>query len=299
MELPQHSEERGPLLQNLQGGSDEPQFTPSSSYSVLAAAPPPYAFKAITRGVSSNMDACELTYRSRDNIDLNKAVLQLERYNELLRTWGVDLLTMPASNSYPDCCFVQDTAVVLDEICVIASMGAVTRQGEVSEVERLVSPLRKIRRILPPATLDGGDVVQIGRRLFVGLSTRTNARGIAALERIVQPFGYTIVPTQVYGGLHLTTGCGVINDETVLLNPRWLDAQAFRGLRQLHVPEDEPWAANTIRVDNAVCLEERAPRTLELIQPFAKRIDTLEISEFRKAEGSLSCLSLIFRDTNI
>ena len=298
MELPQHIDDRGSQLRNLQVGIDEPQFTPSTSYSALAEAPPAYAFKAITRGVSPNMDACELTYCSRDNIDLNKAVLQLEQYNELLRTWDVNLVTMPGSSSYPDCCFVQDTAVVLDEICVIASMGAITRQGEVSEVERLVSPSRKVRRILPPATLDGGDVVQIGRRLFVGQSTRTNARGIAAVERLVEPFGYTIVPVQVHGGLHLTTGCGVINDETVLLNPRWLDADAFRGLRQLHVPEGEPWAANTIRVDDAVCLEDRAPRTLELVQPFAKRIDRLDISEFRKAEGSLSCLSLIFRDTN-
>ena len=297
MEVPQHID-RGPLLQNLQVEIEEPRFTPSSSYSVHAEAPPAYAYKAITRGVSSNMDACELTYCSRDNIDLNKAVLQLEQYNELLRTWDVDLVTMPASNSYADCCFVQDTAVVLDEICVIASMGAATRQGEVSEVERLVSPLRKIRRILPPATLDGGDVVQIGKRLYVGHSTRTNARGIVALDRLVEPFGYTVVPVHVNGGLHLTTGCGVINDETVLLNPRWLDAHAFRGLRQLHVPESEPWAANTIRVDNAVCLEDRAPRTLELVQPFAERIDKLDISEFRKAEGSLSCLSLIFRDTN-
>ena len=298
MELPQHIDERGPQLQNLRVVTDEAQFTPSTSDSVHARTPPAYAFKAITRGVSSNLNACELTYRSRDNIDLNKAALQLERYGELLRTWDVDLMTMPASNSYPDCCFVQDTAVVLDEICVIASMGAVTRQGEVSEVERLVSPFRRIRRIFPPATLDGGDVVQIGRRLFVGLSTRTNARGIAALDRLVEPFGYTVVPVPVHGGLHLTTGCGVINDETVLLNPRWLDAGAFRGLRQLHVPESEPWAANTIRVDNAVCLEDRAPRTLDLVQPFAKRIDRLDISEFRKAEGSLSCLSLIFRDIN-
>lgn len=297
MEVPQRVYER-PQPQDLRAGIYEPQFTPSTSSSVYAGVPPAYAFKAITRGVSSKMESCELTYRSRENIDLNKAVVQLEEYGELLRSWDVDLVMMPASNSYPDCCFVQDTAVVLDEICVIASMGALSRQGEVSEIERLVSPWRRIRRIIPPATLDGGDVVQIGRLLFVGLSTRTNARGIAALDRLVEPFGYTVVPVRVHGGLHLTTGCGVINDETVLLNPHWLDAHAFRGLRQLHVPESEPWAANTIRVDNAVCLEDGAPRTLELVQPFAKRIATLDISEFRKAEGSLSCLSLIFRDNN-
>lgn len=280
----------------LQVGSAEPRVTPAPSNSVQVREPQEYVFKAITRGVSANIGACQLTYLSRENIDVVKAAVQLQRYCDLLRKWDVNLLTIPASDSYPDCCFVQDTAVILDEVCVVASMGAITRHGEVSEVERFVSPFRRIRRILPPATLDGGDVVQIGRRLFVGLSTRTNARGIAALERIVEPFGYTVVPVTVNGGLHLTTGCGVINDETVLLNPRWLDASAFRGLRQLHVSEEEPWAANTIRIEGSVCLEEKAPRTLDLVQPHASTIHTLDISEFRKAEGSLSCLSLIFRD---
>ncbi|HKO43831.1 MAG TPA: arginine deiminase family protein [Pyrinomonadaceae bacterium] len=256
-------------------------------------------FKAITRGVSRKIAACELTYRSREDVNFERAAIQLEHYCELLRKWGVDLMPIAASDTHPDCCFVQDTAVVLDEVCVIASMGAPARLGEVSEVERLIAPLRKIMRILPPATLDGGDVVQFGKRLYVGLSSRTNARGISALEKIVEVFGYSVVPVVVTGGLHLTTGCGIVNDETVLLNPRWLDASAFRDLRQLHVPEQEPWAANTIRVDDAVCVEQEAPRTVDLIQPYAGSIDTLDISEFRKAEGSLSCLSLIFKDALI
>jgi dimethylargininase len=254
------------------------------------------AFRAITRGVSRNIAACQLTYRSREEVNYEKAATQLERYCELLLEWGVDLMPLASSDSYPDCCFVQDTAVLLDEICIIASMGAPARLGEVSEVEKLIAPFRKIRRIFAPATLDGGDVVQFGKRLFVGLSSRTNARGISALSQIVERFGYTVVPVTVNGGLHLTTGCGIVNDETVLLNPRWLDASAFKGLRQLHVPEEEPWAANTIRVEGAVCLEEEAPRTVDLVQPYAGSLNTLDISEFRKAEGSLSCLSLIFRE---
>jgi dimethylargininase len=258
----------------------------------------PTSFRAITRQVSRRIAACELTYRSRDEIDYDKAIAQLDRYCALLRNWGVDLMPLAASDAYPDCCFVQDTAVVLDEVCVIASMGARSRLGEVSEVERLIAPFRKIRRIFSPATLDGGDVVQFGKRVFVGLSSRTNRRGIVAFSQIVESYGYTVVPVTVHGGLHLTTGCGIVNDETVLLNPRWLDAAAFSGLRQLHVPEEEPWAANTIRVGNAVCLEAEAPRTMELVQPYAGSIDSLDISEFRKAEGSLSCLSLIFRETS-
>lgn len=296
MELSRHIDEKKLGLSFPKLASADAQITSVLSEAIKIEEPRDYAFKAITRGVSSNLSACQLTYRSRENIDLIKATLQLERYCDLLRNWDVDLVTIAANDSYPDCCFVQDTAVVLDEVCVIASMGAITRQGEAPGVEKLISPFRKIRRIFPPATLDGGDVVQIGRRLFVGLSTRTNARGIAALASIVERFGYTLVPVNVHGGLHLTTGCGVINDETVLLNPRWLDATAFKGLRQLHVSEAEPWAANTIRLEGAVCLEDQAPRTIDLVQPHVNKIEILDISEFRKAEGSLSCLSLIFRD---
>jgi dimethylargininase len=255
-----------------------------------------YSYKAITRGVSLGINNCELTYRQREPIDHRRAAAQLEQYCRLLRKWNVELMVLPSSESQPDCCFVQDTAIVLDEICIVASMGAATRAGETLEVEKLVAPHRLVRRILPPATLEGGDVVQVDKRLFVGVSSRTNANGVASLTRIVEPYGYDVVPVSVTGGLHLTTGCGVVNDDTVILNPRWVDATAFKGLRQLHVPEEEPWAANTIRIEDEVCVERHAPRTIDLVQPFAANVETLEISEFRKAEGSLSCLSIIFRE---
>ena len=297
MELPGYME-KGIIGVTSLGIAEQavPQST-SSRINTEAYFPRKHVFKAITRGVSRRIAECQLTYRCREHIDYQKAAAQLEQYCQLLRKWDVDLRTIPANDTYPDGCFVQDTAVILDEVFVMASMGAEARRGEVSEVERMVSGLRNIQRIIPPATLDGGDVVQFGKRLFVGLSSRTNARGITALEKIVEVFGYSIVPVAVTGGLHLTTGCGIVNDETVLLNPRWLDASAFRNLRQLHVPEQEPWAANTIRLDDAVCLEREAPRTLDLVQPYAGSIATLDISEFRKAEGSLSCLSLIFKET--
>jgi dimethylargininase len=253
-------------------------------------------FAALTRAVSGNLRSCELTYRQREQIDCSRARQQFDAYCEVLRRWGINFTTLPASDSHPDCCFVQDTAVVLDEISITASMGAASRSGETKEVEKVLSRYRPIARITPPATLDGGDVVQFGDRLFVGLSRRTNGRGIEALQRIVEPYGYRVVPVTVNGGLHLTTGCGVVNDETVLLNPRWLDAGAFKNLRQLHVPETEPWAANTIRVNGAVCLEAEAQQTAELVSPFTETIEIIDISEFRKAEGSLSCLSLIFKD---
>jgi dimethylargininase len=246
--------------------------------------------------VSRNINDCQLTYCQREKIDYDKACAQLEAYRQLLRALNVDLLELDATDSHPDCCFVQDTAVVLDEICVIASMGAPSRAQETLAAERLLAQYRPTRRMLPPATLDGGDVVQMGRRLFVGVSTRTNARGIARLDELVQPFGYIVVPVKISGALHLTTGCGIVDDETVILNPRWLDANAFKGIRQLHVSEDEPWAANTVRVGSTVCVEQQAPRTIDLLQKYVSNIATLDISEFHKAEGSLSCLSLLFNN---
>jgi len=286
-----------PMMQ-LEFGEMQTAISPFHRPALKRDQQPGHVFTAITRGVSRNLAACELTYRTRESINHERAAAQLEQYCELLRGWDVHLLKISGSDSYPDCCFVQDTAVVLDEVCIIASMGAPKRRGEISEVERVASQFRRLRHIFLPATLDGGDVVQVGKQLFVGSSSRTNGRGIEALSRIVEPLGYVVVPVSVSGGLHLTTGCGVINDETVLLNPRWLDASAFEGLRQLHVPEEEPWAANTIRVDTAVCLEEGAPRTIDLVRPYAGTIETVDISEFRKAEGSLSCLSIIFRDAS-
>ena len=150
MELSGHMQKGIVGMEILEVQKQETCALPSFGSEVEECHSGPFSFKAITRGVSRNIGACELTYRCREEIDYQKAIWQLERYCELLRKWNVDLMPMPGSDSYPDCCFVQDTAVVLDEVCVIASMGAPARLGEVSEVEKLVAPFRKIRRIIPP-----------------------------------------------------------------------------------------------------------------------------------------------------
>lgn len=254
--------------------------------------------KAITRAVSPHIARCELTYRSRECIDYEKAVRQHEAYRELLERCGAQLINLEACDAHPDCCFVEDTAVVLDEVAVIASMGAPSRRGEVQAVEKILSAHREVARISLPATLDGGDVVRLGRQLFVGRSRRTSQQGIEALARITQPFGYSVTAVEVAGSLHLTTACSALNEETVLLNPRWIDTRPFSRFWILPVPKDEPWAANTLRVGDTVCVEANAPRTFELVKRHCARVEVLDISEFRKAEGSLSCLSILFQDTN-
>ncbi|MCA1568628.1 MAG: dimethylargininase [Acidobacteria bacterium] len=252
--------------------------------------------RALTRAVSQNIGACELTFRRREAINYRLATRQHEEYCGLLRYHGVEVTKLEASDAWPDCCFVEDAAIVFDEVAVITSMGVVSRRGEAAAIERELSRFRAVTRIRLPAMIEGGDVVRLDKRIFVGLSTRTNAQGIEDLRAILQPFGYTVTPVEVRSSLHLSTACSALDAETTLINPRWIDADAFSGVEVLTVPEDEPWAANTLRLGQTICLEAEAPRTLEMVSRLNHNIEVLDISEFRKAEGSLSCLSIVFRD---
>ncbi|HEX8709109.1 MAG TPA: arginine deiminase family protein [Pyrinomonadaceae bacterium] len=252
--------------------------------------------KAITRAVSREVARCELTFRQRECVDYSKAVRQHDAYCALLRRHGVEVISLEASDAHPDCCFVADTAVVLDEVAIIANMSVPARRDEIFGVEQILAMHREVERISPPATLDGGDVVCLGAEIFVGRSTRTNTEGIKALARIAAPFGYRVTPVTVTGSLHLTTACSALDEETVLLNPRWIDAGTFSRVRVLQVSEEEPWSASTVRIGELVCVESGAPRTLELVREHCAEVEVLDISEFRKAEGSLSCLSILFGD---
>lgn len=253
--------------------------------------------KAITRAVSRNISRCELTYVRRERVDYERAARQHAAYRDLLERRGAEVVELGACDENPDCCFVADAAVVLDEVAVAASMGAPSRRAEVAAVEEILHTLRPfVSSIKLPATLDGGDVLRVGKRLFVGRSGRTNREGVEALARIVEPFGYEVTPVAVRGSLHLTTACSALDEETLLVNPRWIDVAPLKRFWVLEVPEEEPWAASTVRVGEAVCVEAGAPRTLELVGRHCREVEVLDISEFRKAEGSLPCLSILFED---
>jgi dimethylargininase len=254
--------------------------------------------KAITRAVSRNITRCELTFRQRERVDYERAVFQHEAYCNLLRHCGAEVVTLEASDDHPDCCFVADTAVILDEAAIIASMGAPSRRGEIPAIEEILSTPQQAFRLPQSAALDGGDVIVIGKQIFVGRSRRTNAEGVDALTRIVRTFGYKVTPVVIEGSLHLTTACSALNEETVLLNSRWIDPAPFSRYWVLNVPENEPWAASTLRVGATICVEAGAPRTLELVSKHCADVEVSDISEFRKAEGSLPCLSIIYRDSS-
>jgi dimethylargininase len=251
---------------------------------------------AITRGVSPNIAACELTFLPRQTIDVNKSILQHRRYEECLREFGLRVISLAVDPYLPDAVFVEDAAIVLDEVAVVTHMGAETRQKEIDGVANALTHFRKIKFLRPPATLDGGDVMRIGRTLCVGLSSRTNKPAIMQLRRILQPFGYKVREVAVNGCLHLKTGCSYIGRNTLLANPEWIDTNHLKNFRLIGVPAAEPWAANTLTIDETTLLPSSFPQTRRLLENQNFRTQAIDICELQKAEAGLTCLSIIFED---
>ena len=249
---------------------------------------------ALTREPPRDMSACELTHLERQPIDAARAAEQHHGYCESLAACGARVITLPALEGLPDSVFVEDTAIVLDELVVLTSLGVESRRAEVSEIEAEVARLRAVEKIELPATIEGGDVMRVGRRLYVGLSPRTNEAGAEALRRLVAPHGYEVFAVTLNDCLHLKTACAALDEETILVNPEWVDISAFEGCELMHIASGEPWAANVLRVGQMVCVGAAFPRTAELLSRRDYDVCAIDVSEFAKAEGGLTCMSLIF-----
>jgi dimethylargininase len=250
---------------------------------------------ALMRGVPPTLARCELTFRQREPFDLVRAVAQHAAYAALLRSLGLEVIELPADPALPDCCFVEDVAVVLDEVALLTMPGASSRRGETAAVEAALARFRSLERTRLPATLEGGDVLRVGRRLFVGRSPRTNEAGIARLAGVAEPLGYRVLPVTVTGCLHLKSAVTALDDERVLANPAWIDTGPFARLGVVPVAPDEPGAANVLRVAGLVVAHPGYPRTLDRVAELGYAVRPLDISEFLKAEAALTCKSLLFR----
>jgi dimethylargininase len=249
---------------------------------------------AITRKVSPRLGACEVSFKPRQEIDVALAVRQHAAYEALLAELGARVVSLPALPDQPDCVFVEDPAVVLDEIAVITRMGAESRRGESESLAQAVAAFRELRRMEAPATLEGGDVMRAGRTLYAGLSRRTNVAGIQHLARMVEPFGYWVTPSEVRGCLHLKSACCYLGGNTVLANRQWVDVDALCGLRVLDIPAAEPHAANALRIGDTVVLPAAYPATRALLEQSGFHVRVVDTSELAKAEGSVTCMSLVF-----
>jgi dimethylargininase len=249
---------------------------------------------ALTRAISPRLaEECELTHLDRAPIDLERASAQHARYEALLRELGCRVERIAPAPEHPDSVFVEDTAVVFDEVAVIARPGAPSRRGEVAAVEGRLAELRPIRRIEAPATLDGGDVLVAGRRVFVGRTARTGDDGIAQLAAILEPFGYETRGVEVRGCLHLKTAATAIADDAVVFQPEWVDPAVFDGLELVPVDPAEPFAANVLRVGGVLVMPEAFPRTRARLEARGHRVHAVPAGELAKAEGGVTCCSIL------
>ena len=250
--------------------------------------------RALTRPVSPSLRHCELTHVDRTAIDIPTAMRQHAAYEQCLRTLGVTVESLPAAPDLPDAPFVEDTAVVLDEVALVTRMGAETRRAERNEVTAALARHREVVCMSGAGTLDGGDVIRVGTTLLVGQSSRTTEAGIEEMRQLVAPYGYRVTRVGVRGCLHLQTGCTHLGDGTLLVNSRWIDADALRAFDHLEVAPGEPWAANAIRCGDVVMVAGGFPKTSARLAARGFTLQEVDISEFQKAEAGLTCLSLRF-----
>lgn len=251
---------------------------------------------AIVREVSSSINDCELSFHARQPIDVAMAIAQHKAYQDCLAELGVRIVSLPAEPELPDAVFVEDPAVVVNEVAIISNLGAPSRRPEIKSLANVLSRYRPLKFLADPATLDGGDVLRIGSSVFVGLSRRTNRDGIDQLGDLLGSYDYQVQPVEVRGCLHLKSACSYLGNNTILVHRSWIDAERFRGFELLDVPEEESAAANALLLNDAVIIPASFPKTRALLEKRGFRVRTIDVSELQKAEAGVTCTSLIFDD---
>ncbi|HEX3148988.1 MAG TPA: N(G),N(G)-dimethylarginine dimethylaminohydrolase [Gemmataceae bacterium] len=229
----------------------------------------------------------------RTPIDLKRARRQHHAYEVALASLGCEVRRLPDADDLPDAVFVQDAALVFDEVAVIARPGAAARRPETASVAAALAPYGPLRFIEAPATLDGGDVVCIGKRIFVGQTARTNADGARQLADILTPFGYTVLPVAPTGCLHLQTAITPVADGVVLVNRAWVDPAVFGGVEIINVDPSEPLAANALRVGDALIFSDCFPKTRARLEARGLQIVSVDTTELAKAEAGVTCCCLL------
>jgi dimethylargininase len=250
---------------------------------------------AITRAVSPAFAACELTHLTRVPIDVEVARGQHRAYEQALIDGGCLVERLDTAPDMPDSVFVEDIAVVFDELAIITRPGAESRRREAPAVVEALAAYRLLHVIEPPGTVDGGDVLVVGRRVFVGRSSRTNEAAVGQMRQILEPYGYTVCDTVVRGCLHLKSAVTALADDLLLVNRGWIDEGAFNGFSFLDVEPEEPSAANALQLEDRVIFPASFPRTAERLTQHGFRLEIVDASELAKAEGAVTCCSLIVR----
>jgi dimethylargininase len=246
--------------------------------------------KAFTRAVSPRIAECQLTHLERVPIDPARAATQHAAYEQALRDAGFAIVRLPELADDPDAVFVEDTALILGEHAVITRPGAPSRIGEVDSTAEGLRAHFNVHRI-SEGHVDGGDVLRIGARIYVGISTRTDRSGMAALANIVRPLGYEVIEAKAGACLHLKTGVTFAGDGLLLYDPQTIDPAQFEGVEPFAVLE--PAAANCVRSHGRLIMPAGNPCTAEALCDRGLHVVEVDVSELQKAESGVTCMSLI------
>lgn len=249
--------------------------------------------RALTRPVPDSLERCELTHIERVEIDLRRARVQHAAYEDALWQIGFTVESVAGAMDLPDSVFIEDTAVVFAEIAIVTRPAVPARQRERDVVAAALARYRRLAEVSAPATLDGGDVLAVGRDVYVGVSGRTNGEALRQLSGLIGPHGYRIHAVETRGCLHLKSAVTLAADDLLVLNPQWVDPRQFTGIRWVAVDPAEPLAANVLRGPDAVLCAADAPRTRARLEGQGLQVRTVDMSELAKAEGALTCCCLL------
>jgi dimethylargininase len=254
---------------------------------------------ALTRAVPASLDRCELTHLARSPIDVRLAARQHAAYEDALREAGCTVIRLAPEPDLPDSVFVEDAAVVLDEVAVITRPGAPSRRGETASAAAALRTYRRLVTIDEPGTLDGGDVLVAGKTVYVGVGARSNAGGLLQCARHLAPLGYRVRGVEVSGCLHLKSAATLVSASSILVNPAFVDPSVFDPLEPLLVAPEEPAAANALLVGGRIIYSPTCPCTRRVLERHGLRVTPVDLGELAKAEGALTCCSIVFESPSL
>jgi len=247
---------------------------------------------AIVRPVPDSYDRC--IRKNVEKIDVALAKGQHAEYCKALQKLGLKLIWIKGDDTLPDSCFVEDTAIIIGKKAIICNMKIKSRAPEVIEVAKVLEKLKETYYIKPPATVDGGDVLKIENKVFVGLSARTNLHAVHQLKKVLEGSDIEIVPVKVQNVLHLKSACTYLGNNYIVLSKGHFDVSVLRDYEKIVVPRGEEYAADSLAINGTVLMARGYPKTKKLVENEGFSVKEIEMSEFRKGEGALTCLSIIW-----
>lgn len=253
----------------------------------------PHSSFALVRHLPATFNDCLKPPETKQPIDLALAREHHRCYRDTLQSLGLELIEIGADDAYPDCVFVEDTAIIAGETAVLSRFGVEARSGEESAVGPVLDRFNRVVKVTSPATIEGGDVLKIDATLFVGVSSRTNSDGVTQLRNALAPAGFMVVPVPVTGVFHLKSAVTYLGDGYIALSPGYFDESIFEKYKKIVIPPDEMYATNCLAVNGSVLVSAGYPATRELIESAGFHTVSIETSEFKKAGGSLTCLSIL------